>query len=160
MHCWFNVMAFKPWITAEFVTICCSMSVVMKLCADISMVKEATKATHTWTKLHTEVLSWISSLCDDYAWTFPEANSTTVCDLYHLWAARPCLSWSAVALCVFNMSCLHSGLLYADAALAFSRSVSLWLDSEGSIVLEHKFWQALACMQIWNVCVPSYNCSI
>ena len=28
MHCWRNVMAHKPWITAEFVTICCSMSVI------------------------------------------------------------------------------------------------------------------------------------
>ena len=24
LHCWFNVMAHKPWITAEYVTICCS----------------------------------------------------------------------------------------------------------------------------------------
>ena len=28
MHCWFNVMAHKPWITAGFATVCCSMSVV------------------------------------------------------------------------------------------------------------------------------------
>ena len=28
LHCWFNVMAHKPWITAEFVTVCCSMSMV------------------------------------------------------------------------------------------------------------------------------------
>ena len=28
----------------------------------------------------------------------PEANSTTVRDLYCLWAACPCLSWSAVAM--------------------------------------------------------------
>ena len=28
----------------------------------------------------------------------PDANSTTVCDLYCLWAACPCLSWSAVAM--------------------------------------------------------------
>ena len=25
MHCWLNVMAHKPWITAEFVTVCCSV---------------------------------------------------------------------------------------------------------------------------------------
>ena len=30
MHCWRNVMAHKPWITAEFVTVCCSMSMVSK----------------------------------------------------------------------------------------------------------------------------------
>ena len=28
LHCWFNVMAHKPWITAGFATVCCSMSVV------------------------------------------------------------------------------------------------------------------------------------
>ena len=28
MHCWFNVMAHKPWITAVFVTVRCSMSMV------------------------------------------------------------------------------------------------------------------------------------
>ena len=30
MHCWFNVMAHKPWITAVFVTVCCSMSMHSK----------------------------------------------------------------------------------------------------------------------------------
>ena len=44
-------------------------------------------------------MSWISRaygcrLCMD----LPEANSTTVRDLYCLWAACPCLSWSAVAM--------------------------------------------------------------
>ena len=35
-------------------------------------------------------------MCVDYAWDLAEANSTTVRDLYCLWAACPCLSWSAV----------------------------------------------------------------
>ena len=44
-------------------------------------------------------MSWISHayecrLCMD----LPEANSTTVRDLYCQWAACPCLSWSAVAM--------------------------------------------------------------
>ena len=47
MHCWFNVMAHKPWITAEFVTVCCSMSVV----------SNTSCYTHTLTILHTEVMS-------------------------------------------------------------------------------------------------------
>ena len=42
-----NVIAHKPWITAEVVTICCSMSY-----------------THTWTKLNTEVMSSISGAYD------------------------------------------------------------------------------------------------
>ena len=58
-------------------------------------VNEATKATHT--KHHTEVMSWFSRayecrLCMD----LPEANSTTMCGLYCLWAACPCLSWSCM----------------------------------------------------------------
>ena len=60
MHCWFNIMAHKPWITAEFVIIYCSMSVVSKT-----------------------VMSWFSCayqcrLCMD----LPEVNSTTVHDLH------------------------------------------------------------------------------
>ena len=32
MHCWFNVLSctHKPWMTAGFVTVCCSMSMVSK----------------------------------------------------------------------------------------------------------------------------------
>ena len=48
-------------------------------------------------------MSWISRayecrLCMD----LPEANSTTMRDLYCLWAACPCLSWSAVAMCALT----------------------------------------------------------
>ena len=69
-------MAHKPWITGELVTVWCSMSVVSKT-----------------------VMSWFSHayecrLCMD----LPEANSTTKRDLHCLWAAWPCLSWSAVAV--------------------------------------------------------------
>ena len=99
MHCWFNVMAHKPWITAEFVTVCCSMSVVSNtLCSHFFGQWSYWGYTHALTKLHTEVMSWISRahecrLCMD----LPEANSTTLRDLYCLWVACPCLSWSAVA---------------------------------------------------------------
>ena len=100
MHCWFNVMAQKPWITAEFVTVCCSMSMVSNtLCSHFFGQWSYCGYTHTLTKLHTEVTRWISRayecrLCMDS----PEVNSTTVCDLYCLWAACNCLSWSAVAM--------------------------------------------------------------
>ena len=51
------------------------------------------------TRFNTEVMSWISHAyecrsCMD----LPEANSTTVRNLYCLWAACPCLSWSTVAM--------------------------------------------------------------
>ena len=56
---------------------------------------------------------WVESLVlmsVDYASALPEANSTTVRDLYRLWAACPWLSWSAVAMHVFNLSHLRTGL--------------------------------------------------
>ena len=38
--------------------------------------------THAWTKIHNEVMSWISGAYEcHYAWSLPEANSTTVHDL-------------------------------------------------------------------------------
>ena len=48
-------------------------------------------------------MSWISHayesrLCMD----LPEANSTTVRDLYCLWVACTCLSWSTVAMCALT----------------------------------------------------------
>ena len=46
MHCWFNVMTHKPWITAVFVTVCCFISMVSNTRAAISSVDEATKPTH------------------------------------------------------------------------------------------------------------------
>ena len=55
---------------------------------------------------------------------------------YRLWAACPCLSWSAVA---------------------FSRSIGMELGSEESIVSTppEKKLRALARVQIWNVHAPS-----
>ena len=100
MHCWFNVMAHKPWIKAEFITVCCSMSVVSNTsCSHFFAQWSYWGYTHAFTKLYTEVTSWISrayecQLCMD----LPEANSITVRDLYRLWATCPCLSWSAVAM--------------------------------------------------------------
>jgi len=95
MHCWFNVMAHKPWITAEFVTLCWSMSMVSNtLCSHFFGQWSYWGYTHAFTNLHIEVMSWISCaydcrLCMD----LPEANSITITvhDLYCLWAACPCL---------------------------------------------------------------------
>ena len=97
MHCWFNVMAHKPWITAQFVTL------LFHERGKQYFVQRGQWSywgcTHALTKLHTEVMGWTSRayecrLCMD----LPEANSTTVRDLYCLWAACPCLSWSTVAM--------------------------------------------------------------
>ena len=68
--------------------------------AAIYPVKKATTATHACIKLHTEVMSWISGTyeCRFCMALTSKANSTTVRNLYRLWAACPCLSWSAVAM--------------------------------------------------------------
>ena len=47
----------------------------------------------------------------------PEANSTTVRNSYHLWAACPCLSWSTVAMHVLTWVIFTPGFFHADAAL-------------------------------------------
>ena len=150
IHRWFNVMAHKSWITAEFVTVCCPMSVITKLCAAFSLVKEATKVTHLL-GLNFTLKLWAESLAlmsVDYAWALPEA-------------ACPCLSWSAVAMHAFNMSRLCSGLpLRWHCA---SRSIGVELDSEGSIV---STWTgtwiltSLRRVQTWKVRVPSYSSSL
>ena len=70
---------------------------------------ETTTATHTF-GLNFILKLWAESLVlmsVDYAWPLPETNSTTVCNLYCLWVACPCLSLSAVAMCALHR--LRSG---------------------------------------------------
>ena len=72
--------------------------------------------THAWTKLHKQVISWISGAYECYyAWPLLEANSTTVHNLTvpsvsSLPLSVMVRSWHA---CV-NLSHLHSRLLHAD----------------------------------------------
>ena len=78
-----NVMAHKSWITAEFVTVCCSISVVKQYFVQpfLRLMKLTYWGyTHAFTNLHNEVIRWISHayqcrLCMD----LPEANSITWC---------------------------------------------------------------------------------
>ena len=110
-------MAHKPWITAGFVTVCCSMSRYGKQnfvqpffrCCYYSYTHE----------LDNEVTSWISGnyvIMDGpyLKWT------QLVCVIwrYRLWAARLCLSRSVVA---------------------FSRSISVVLDSETFVNFHESF---------------------
>ena len=85
MDCWLNVMAHRPWITAEFVTVCCSMSVVSNtLCSHFfGQWSNWGGYTHAFTKLHSEVMSWISCAyeCRSVCMDLPEPNSITVHDL-------------------------------------------------------------------------------
>ena len=54
----------------------------------------------------------------NYAWPLPEVNWTnTVRDLYRLWAACPCLPWSAVAMRVLTWVVFTLSFFHADIAL-------------------------------------------
>ena len=121
-------MVLKVQTTAGFVTVCCSMF------ATISPVKEATMATHML-GLNFAMKPWAESLVlMNVIMLGPYLKRTQLLYViwwYHLWAACPCLSWSAVA---------------------FSRSISVELDSERSIVSTFMHERALlARVQIWNV---------
>ena len=62
-------------------------------------------------------------------------------------------------MCALTWVIFIPSFLNTDIALTFRSSIGVELDSEGSIgvnLLEHGFWQALAHVQIWNVCVPLY----
>ena len=84
--------------TMEFVTVCCSMKMVGKtLCSHFSSQGSYYSYTHAWTKLHNEVMSWISGT---YYLPEFEANSTTVCDL-------TVLSVSSLPLSVIVCSWVH-----------------------------------------------------
>ena len=78
-----DVMAHcKPWITAEFVTVCCSMSVGSKILrAAISSVNEATEATHTLSLNFTLELSgeFLVLMSVDYAWTYLKRTQLYLC---------------------------------------------------------------------------------
>ena len=87
MHCWINVMAHKPWTTAAFDTVCCSMSVVSNtLCSHFFGQWSYYGYTYILTELHTEVMSWISHAYEcRLCMGLPEVNSTTVHDLYYVY---------------------------------------------------------------------------
>ena len=121
-------MVLKVQTTAGLVTVCCSMF------AAISPVKEATMATHML-GLNFAMKPWAESLAlMNVIMLGPYLKRTQLLYViwwYHLWAACPCLSWSAVT---------------------FSRSISVELDSERSIVSTFLHERALlARVQIWNV---------
>ena len=131
MHCWFNVMAHKPWITVGFVTICCFMSMVSKTSCSHFSVEEA--STHAWTKwsyelnlrclrvliMHghylkrTQLLCTICTICE---------QPVLVCHGQQL----PCMRLTWVVFV--------PGFLHTNTALASSRAIGMELDSAGSTV--------------------------
>jgi len=94
-------MAHKPWITA-------GLSAVhehgkQNFMQPFRLSRKLQHYTHAWTKLHKEVVSWLISgaIYMSVIMHGPYLKRTQLlCVIcwYHLWAACPCLSWSAVAL--------------------------------------------------------------
>ena len=91
-------MAHKSWITAGFVAVCCSMSIVSKTVQPFRLSRKLLCYTHACTKLHNHESHELNSGAYEchYAWPLPEASTTTVCDLTV--PSVSSLSWFAVAL--------------------------------------------------------------
>ena len=87
---WCFVMAHKLWITAGFVTVCCSMSMVSKtLCSHFSGQGSYYGYTHAWTKFQ----SWAESLALMSLCMVLTCSKRTqllcVIRWYRLWAVLP-----------------------------------------------------------------------
>ena len=79
-HCRSNILSWHM-DNSRIVTVCCSMSMVSKtLYSHFTYQRSYTASySHSWTKLHNEVMSWISGAYEyHYAWPLPEVNATTV----------------------------------------------------------------------------------
>ena len=81
MHCWFDVLS---WHTNHGICHCLLFHGHSKqnFVQPFLRSRKALRLHTRWTKLHNEVRSWISGAYEcHYAWTLPEANSTSVYDL-------------------------------------------------------------------------------
>ena len=99
---------------------------MLKNCSHLSGQESYYGYTHACIKLHTEAMSWISGAYECWfcmALTSNlKVNSITVCNLYRLWAAYPCLPWSAVAMRVLCRLC--SGFPSCRCCISCSSSPS------------------------------------
>ena len=115
-----NVMAHKPWITAEFVTVWCSCRhergkqyFVQPFLRSIKLLR-----LHTRFKRHTEVMSWISHAYGvDYAWTDLKQTQQLPCMIYTVCkqpafvmvhSCQACVNLSRLRSSAFMLT-LHSG---------------------------------------------------
>ena len=114
MHCWFIVLSCTR--TMDNSRICQWLLFhehgKQNLCSHFPGQGSYYGYTHTWTKLHNEVMSWILALMNVIMHgPYLKQTQLLLCVIwqYRLWAVCPCLSWSPVAL---------------------SRSISVEVDSE------------------------------
>ena len=123
------VMAYKPWITAGFITVAvlCSINMVSNIFMQpFLQSRKLLRYTHTWTKLHK--LSWAESLAL----------------MMSLFMA---LTWSELNYCAwFDGTVCEQPTLVCHCPQSFSVDPLAW-----SSFTEHEF--ASACVQIWtSVC--------
>ena len=98
------------------------MSMVSKtLCSHFSSQGSYYGYTHTWTKLHTEVVVFMSVIM--HGSYLKQTQLLCVIWRYCLWAAWPCLSLSAVAMCAITS--LQASFMPTGCALALAR-VQIW----------------------------------
>ena len=101
--CW-QIAAIYPIKKATTATLA-----MLTNCSHLSGQESYYGYTHACIKLQTEAMSWIYGTYECWfcmALTSNlKVNSITVCNLYRLWAAYPCLSWSAIAMRVLCRLC-------------------------------------------------------
>ena len=129
------------WHTARFVTVCnkqkSSPDIAHNVMPIISPAKEATVATHAWTKLHTQIMNWVSSI---YAWLlFMQAltwsASTTVYDWFALLWAACC--WRSIQT-TNKMACVL--VVFASGRWCYSLTVAFtyWVHKDHQIFVFKK----------------------
>ena len=84
MHCWCNICHGTQITDNSRICHCLLFHEHGKqnFMQQFHLSRKLLRYTHTWTKLHNNVMSWISGAYEcHYAWSLPEVNATTVCDL-------------------------------------------------------------------------------
>ena len=117
MHCWFNVMPHKPWITACRI---CHLLMFHERRKQyfVQPFFRSMKLLRLHTRLHTQVMSWISRACEcRLCMDLPEANSTTSDLSLSVSSLHLSVKACSCHACV-NLSCLCCLCsLHGDAAL-------------------------------------------
>ena len=152
MHCWRNVMAHKPWITAEFVTVCCSMSVVSKT-----------------------VMSWFSHtyecrLCMDLPYSGKLSREKTFANFAFLWLYAKVFSakfgvWRHLAL---QKWAIHKSFLRENRIFTNSRKFSpskvfcYTVPEVNSTTMRdlHCLWAACSCLSWSAVAVRALTSAV
>jgi len=143
---WFNVCHGTQTMDNSriFVTVCCSMSMVSKTsCSRFSGQQSQYGYTHAWTnfimKSWAESQALMSVIMHGSYLKRTQLRHTGVFWWYCLWAACPCLSWSAPTMCALTWVVFAPGFFMpTGCALA---SFSMCANSKCTYpFIQFKFW--------------------